>query len=433
MTQPSRSHRHGGLGLAASLRRSGSLVALAWRSLGRQRRRTTLLVGVVAYSTTAIVFFWGYTDGFLDAIFQGQARFVAAPVEVEAIAHHDDPDPSHAIDDLEAVMDLVAQVAGVQAVAPRLDVPTLVRSPSAAQGMVLRGVDPTVDADIGGFASLVVEGRYVDAPGEAIVGSELARRLDVRVGDTLEADARGLAGTTSIALTVVGVVETGIDFVDAGTIQTHIADAQTLAGITSATTIAVSATRGREQTTARKIDEALVANGLSDSYAAYSVEESLGALAQGLEAERAQILPLGLLFSAFAAVAVASSVVVSVLERTREFGVMMALGFEPARLARLVTLEAILASVGGFVVGAVAGYALLVWMQQVNVLGPIFSRFLGTFLSSLAVGNDIRTAVRAEYLGYAGATVALAATFAAFGPARTVRALVPSHAMRRND
>jgi ABC-type antimicrobial peptide transport system permease subunit len=125
--------------------------------------------------------------------------------------------------------------------------------------------------------------------------------------------------------------------------------------------------------------------------------------------------------------------VVSVLERTREFGVMMALGFAPARLAWLVTLEAVLASSGGFVLGTVIGYALLFWMQQVNVLGPFFSNFVGSFLAGLAVGNDIRTEVRAEYLIYAGATVALAALFAVLTPARTVRTLVPAEAMRSSE
>jgi len=50
------------------------MIRLAWRSLGRQRRRTALLIVVVAYATISLLFFWGLTDGFLTSIYQSQAR-----------------------------------------------------------------------------------------------------------------------------------------------------------------------------------------------------------------------------------------------------------------------------------------------------------------------------------------------------------------------
>ena len=76
---------------------AASLARLAWRNLWRQRRRTLLLVVVVAYATLAIVFFWGFVDGFLDSIMNAQGRLIAAPVLITTERYHGDPDPSNAM------------------------------------------------------------------------------------------------------------------------------------------------------------------------------------------------------------------------------------------------------------------------------------------------------------------------------------------------
>jgi len=121
------------------------------------------------------------------------------------------------------------------------------------------------------------------------------------------------------------------------------------------------------------------------------------------------------------------------MERTREFGVMLALGMSHRRLGAMVTLEAILAALVGYAVGLVVGYALLIWMAEVNVLGPLFAGIWGDLLSGLALGTDIRTDVRFVYVAYAGATVVLAALGAILTPARRVMGLVPAEAMRAAD
>jgi len=75
---------------AGRVTRRGTTVALwrlAWRNLWRQRRRTQLLVVVVAYATLAIIFLWGFIDGFMNGMLASQGRLVAAPVLVTPIPY----------------------------------------------------------------------------------------------------------------------------------------------------------------------------------------------------------------------------------------------------------------------------------------------------------------------------------------------------------
>jgi ABC-type lipoprotein release transport system permease subunit len=405
-----------------------SLIKLAWRSLQRQRRRTVLLIAVVAYATFTILFFWGFVDGFLVSILQGQAKLVYAPVTVTTPAYHDDPDPVHALPDLDAALAAVQGAPRVDASAPRVELAALLRSPYASRGVLLRGVDPQREPRVSDVPSRIGEGRMIEAPGEAVLGTILAGDLDVRVGERIAIDAASLAGPAATGVTLVGIVDAGIELVDETTAWVHLDDARTLAGVDGATSVAVAVPPGREASVAQDLNERL-----PDGVAAYGIMDQMGELARGLAAERLSMIPIGLIFSVFAAIAVTSSVLVSVMERTREFGVMLSLGLAPGRLAWMVTLEAVLASLLGYAVGALAGYALLIWLANVNLLGPLFLGLWSDMFSTLAIENDIRTDVRAMYLIPAGLTVALAALFAALTPARRVRSLVPAEAMRSAD
>jgi len=123
-------------------------------------------------------------------------------------------------------------------------------------------------------------------------------------------------------------------------------------------------------------------------------------------------------------------VVVSVLERTREFGVMVALGLDQASLAWLVTFESVFATTLGWLVGLAAGYGVLWIFSVTNALGALMVGMYGDVLSGLALTDQVYAAVRPEYALFASVTVALAAVFAILVPARRVRRLNPSEAMR---
>ncbi len=400
------------------------LYRLAWRNLWRQRHRTLLLVIVVAYATLGIIFFWGFTDGFLNSIVSGQARFVAAPGIITTTAYHDDPDPENALPNLDFIDSAVA-APQVRGAAPRLEFPALIRSPYATEGVLARGVDPALEAQVSGIPGAVGEGRMIEAPGEVIIGRALAENIDIRLGERLTIDVSSVAGPQAAGLTVVGLVGSGIDLVDETVLLLHLDQARELTGIATATGVALDIPFGREEAAAAAVNPRLGAE-----LRTYPVAELLGALQEGLAAERAQTIPLGLIFSIFAAVTVTSTVVVSVLERTREFGIIISLGLDQNRLSRLITLEAIYATLIGFGVGLGLGYGLLWWMNSVNVMGPLLANIYGDFLRGFGVSDEIFTGLSPEYILWAAITVALAGILAALAPAQRIRNLNPSEAMR---
>ncbi len=403
-----------------------SIAKLAWRNLWRHKRRTQLLLAVVAYATVAIIFFWAFYDGFVGVLLDGQARYLAAPVLVQNEAYRADPDPEHALTTLDLQAQL-ADVEGVRGVAPRLEFQSLLRSPYRALGSVVRGVDPALEARVSNLPGDIGEGRMLQGAGEIVLGVELAKELDVRVGERLAIDVQSTAGSQGAGLRLVGVIESNVLPVDKSMALVHIDDARALTGVATATGLALDVRQGNEAAVASRIErEGILPAGVM----AYPIQALLGALMAGIEEKRTSMIPFVLVVALFAAVTVMSTVIVSVLERTREFGVITALGLNQGQLARMITLEAIYTTVIGFGVGALVGYALTAVMTATNLMGPFIHGFYGRYLSGLAITDRFIFATSLTYLAWAAATIVMAGVLAIVVPGRRVRNLNAAEAMR---
>ncbi len=400
-----------------------ALARLAWRNVWRHRRRTFLLVLAVAYAAFGGIFFWGLNDGIIASVLTTQARFVAAPVLVAATAYWDDPDPEHALPDL-GVAAALRQAPGVRAMALRLEFPALIRSAYTAQSVQARGVQPEEERAVSVVPSRIAGGRMLRSPGELVLGQGLAERIDVRLGERAVLDAASLAGPRAAGLVVVGLVATGVQAIDDRAVLVHIEDARRLTGVRTATGIVLDVARGREDAVASEIQH-LLPQGLH----AYGLSESLGAMQDALEMRRASSLPIALIFAVVAAAAVTSTAVVSVIERTRELGMIAALGMAPSRLAMVVVLETLITTGIGWASGLAAGYATLAALARVNVLGNLFGS-LSSAYTSFPFGGEIYAAVRPAYALYASITVVIAVVLAVLIPARRIRRLNPARAMR---
>lgn len=397
---------------------------LAWRNIFRQKRRTILLVLVVAYATAATIFIWGMTDGQTESILGNQARYLQAPAMIAKVGYYDDPDPDNALANLDFI-DRAAKIPGVQGTAPRLDFFGVVRSAYRSKNMQIRGIEPTLEPKVSSVPGKIFEGRMLEKPSEVVMGVDLAKDLDVRLGERIAIEASSSAGPQAKGLILVGTVKTDISAVDDNMIFVHIDDARDLTGVTTATGVALNIARGQEDTVATRVNAAL--SDIPDIHTS-GVSELLGPLAQ--QARRTGVLiVIVIFFGLFAALAVTSTMLVSVLERSREFGMMGAIGMEPPKLSVMVILEAVLTSFMGWLVGLVIGYTITNIMGHWNILGPVFSR-AGNAFSSFGLGSELYTSSKPIFALYAAATVAFAALFALIIPARKVAKMNIVEAMR---
>jgi ABC-type lipoprotein release transport system permease subunit len=248
----------------------------------------------------------------------------------------------------------VAAVEGTRAVAPRAFGFALVGTEEKSVGAMLVGVDPVAERALGPIDRRVVQGRFLgEAAGEVTVGSGLAEDLDLKLGDTVVAVTQAADGSLGNALyTVVGVHKTGDAQLDRMGLYLRLPDLQDLLGLPDQVhglTILTDDPDDVDAYTAR-LREAVG----SDVVQVQTWREASPQAAQLMAmSDVGGLILVAIVFGA-AAFGVLNTMTMSVFERTRELGVLLAIGLRPYQMVAMIVLE----SVGLAAVAAAIGLAL---------------------------------------------------------------------------
>jgi ABC-type lipoprotein release transport system permease subunit len=342
------------------------LVAMAWRNVLRNPRRSLLTAAAMGIAVAFLMMVLALTAGMY-----GQMRDVLVTRSLGHVqVHHPDwPGRRQLFDALQDVDATVAALEGdpaVVRVAPRLYGNALLGGKDRTEGAQITGVDPAREDAVRGLAEDVVEGAWLaEAPAHAaVLGADLAERLELHVGDEVLAVTQAADGSLGNDLyRVVGLVRTGSPSVDRAGAFLHRADlAELLALPDRAHELVIVGRDDSDAGVAALATE--VRRVLGDRTAlvrTWSEVDPTTAQLFGMQ-EFGSWLMVGFFF-AVSAVGVVNTLLMSVFERTREIGVMRAIGLRPRQVVLLVVLEAVmlagLAIVVGGALGAVGDAALV--------------------------------------------------------------------------
>ncbi len=343
------------------------VVRLAWRNLWRQPRRTWLTIGAITFSNILLVFMMSLQFGMYNLMIDNSLQAFTGHMQVQAPGFVDDHRMRQTVPDVAGLAQSLRESLTLDTVAARAQAFVLASSEERSYGVAVIGVEPQFERNVSSIPGLVGEGRFFDDrdAAEIVVGSVLARNLRVGLGDELTILGSGLDGSFAAAvLTVVGIIDSGIPDLD-----------RTLAEIPLGLFQEVFSMRGAGHQiviNAANIDLApelqLRVEHLLAGNADVVVQEwdrLQPGLRQAIQADMSSSFFMYGVLTILVAFSVLNTQLMSVLERTREFGIVMALGLKPGRLGRLVMLEtAIMGGVGG-ILGALAGSAIT-WYFSAN-------------------------------------------------------------------
>ncbi|MDD5265368.1 MAG: ABC transporter permease [Candidatus Bipolaricaulis sp.] len=400
-----------------------STFRMAWRGLWRHPRRTILMVLMVAFASLVIIVMWGVMDGFMASMVDSQIAVDQGSIKIRATGYDEDPAPEHGLSpNAVAAAESALAAAGIDTYASRLSVYGMVKSAYGATGIEIRGIDLEGESRVTSLPSQIAVGRGLANPGEILLSEEIARRLDVRIGERVVVLAQADSGPQSLAVTAVGFFGSGIPNLDKAIVLVALADAQRLAVSSGATEVVISLPRTQK---AESVSAGLRA-ALGDAFVVKSYFEANPLIKSLIEAARVEMLPIIFILALLAGFGVANTVLFSVLERTREFGVMIAVGMSPKRLGRIVQLEALVASALGFVVGGSLGYLALLALTRGITIGTTWASMAG----DLSMPAKLYASASGIYLLGSLAVVLSTALIAAWYPARRAAGLQPVEAIR---
>lgn len=408
----------------------GLVTRLAWRSLLRHPQRSVLTMAAVAATVLLTAAMWAWTAAVERNLFDNITELETGHVRVRAAAPGRQDDDA-LLPGADAMLGALSRQTAVRAVTLRLDVPALAIAGGEARGILVRGILPERERDLADYGRWISAGRDLRA-GEidaATTGSDLLRLLRLRVGDELIIVASGRrTGVTARAVRVVGSVAFPAPEMRQAMVLVPLALARQLAGAPDEATAAVALVRDVHRPSDRRRIGAVAAT-LAAELGRRGRVETWDRAAPDL-AGFLSVLPIvtavfGGAFLLLGGLVVANTCYLGVVERTRELGVLAALGAGPWRLTALVVMETALLAVPAAALGA-AAISLVVTRLSSGFTVPLL-RELGAevglravFFPDLALGRTVADA--AAMVG-----IALAA---AILPARLAAAIPPAAAMR---
>ncbi|MCK5326193.1 MAG: ABC transporter permease [Woeseiaceae bacterium] len=404
------------------------VLRLAWRNLWRQPRRTWLTTGAMVFSNVLLIFMISLQFGMYRLMIDNSLQAFTGHMQVQAPGYIDDQKIRQTVPNVRQLAAALRQELGSETIAARASTFVLASSEERTYGIAVYGIEPQFEPQVSSIPGLITAGRFLDADdaAEIVIGSVLARNLRVSVGDELTLLGSGKDGSFAAAVvTVAGIFESGVPDIDRSVAELPLGLFQDIFYMEgSGHQVVVNAPRLSEADTLQSEVEALLPPG--QDLVVQDWDALQPGLKQAIQADMSSAFFMYGILVILVAFSVLNTQLMSVLERTREFGIVMALGLTPGRLGRLVLLETAMMGLMGVALGALLGGALTWWLGVHGFSYPGMEEMATKF--NLPARMYPRVTLTSLLAG--PAVVMLFSLLAALYPALRLHRLHPVEAMR---
>ncbi len=333
--------------------------SIALRSLWRNPRRSALTSGATAFGLGAFLFLYAFTDGFFEQMINNSIDFSTSHVQIEPRGYRDERSPTLFISQPETILAQAQQHPEVVAAAPRIQVEAMINSPTQIEPLILTGVDSVLEPQVTKLDKKIVEGRYLQTNSamEIVLGRKLADELDVRLGEKVVVTTQLADGSLGpAAYRLVGIYQTDNEIFDRTLGFIDLTQAQTLLAMPER--ISTLTLRLDHRDLSQQVADDLNQELTGTNYQAQSWQQIMPVLVQMIDVSQLMFYVVLVIVFLVVAIGVTNTLFMSVLERTREFGVMLAMGTEPLLIVRMVIYEAVILGLAGIFVGVLIGVSL---------------------------------------------------------------------------
>jgi ABC-type lipoprotein release transport system permease subunit len=336
---------------------------LAWRNLWRQPRRTWLTIGAMVFSNALLVFMISIQFGMYDLMIENTLKAFSGHMQVQAPGYLEDAKMRQVVPDVRPLAAKLRAALDLDTVAARGGAFALASSEDRSYGVQILGVEPANEVLVSSIPGLVKEGRFLrnsDAA-EIVIGSVLARNLRTGIGGEVTLLGSGMDGSFAAGVaTIVGIFNTGVSDMDRSIAEIPLGYFQDVFAMEGAGHQIVITTPDLAtiETMKTRVEALLPAH---DDLVVHDWDALQPGLKQVIQADLSSAFFMYGVLVVLVAFGVLNTQLMSVLERTREFGVVMALGLTPARLGRIVMLETIFMGMVSVLLGALIGGLVTVY------------------------------------------------------------------------
>ncbi len=340
------------------------MIALAWRNLWRNKTRTLLTACGIAFAVFLVTFSMALQGGSYADMIKAATRFYTGHAQITQRDFLSDSKLEQTIPNATALGDQLQSSLPLVAL-PRVQAFGIVSKDERSIGGMLMGVDFAAEAAQLDLFDNISAGAVPTQPDEALVGAAMARNLGAELGDDIVILGSGKqGGVAAMALTIGGILSTGQAELDRSLLFAPLAGVQEAFGLEDEVhnIVLVLENYAQGAALAQPIGELLQAD---QSYRTW--QQLLPEVEQGIELDRVSGQLFFFILLILVSFAVLNTFVMVIFERTREFGMLMALGLRPWQIIGQVQIEAFFLGILGVLLGSVLSAALVGYLSQVGI------------------------------------------------------------------
>jgi ABC-type lipoprotein release transport system permease subunit len=330
------------------------LIKIAWRNIWRSKKRSAIIIASIIIGLWAGVFLIAFYNGMIEQRVRTAITQEISHIQIHHTEFNKDYDPKYTIQNRGAIYDSIKNIPDVKSLAARMIFMGMISSASGNSGIKLIGIYPDQEQSVTGLKDKLIQGNYFDSgrTNQMLIGERLIKKLKLNLGSKAILTFQDKEGNlASSAFKIKGVYKTSNSPYDEKYVFVRVHDLDLLAGLPGEIHEIAILLRSNNSLNAiqtslqRKFPDVLIENWMQ-------ISPEIGLTVS--VSDQMVFIYLGIILLALA-FGIINTMMMSVLERTRELGMLMALGMNKLRVFIMIILETLFLVLVGCPAGIVLG------------------------------------------------------------------------------
>jgi len=384
---------------------------IAWKNIWRSRSRSFVVIGSVVIGVWAFIFMMGFTTSMSKGYVNNAVRFQTSHIQLHNPAFKEDKEVKYTLD--PSVYDEIAKMPEVKSSGIRSLANGMIRSSQASRGITIIGVEPKQEEELTQLSEKIVEGEYFQEgkQHEILISKKLAENLKVKLRKKIVLYFQDLTGeVVTGSFRIVGLFDIGNKNVDLGNVLVTRSELNRYLGNPDAAHEIAILLKDKDQSLEKMKAE------LTQNYPNLKVEDYTQ-LSPEIKVIESHIYTISIfmlfIFMLALIFGIVNTMLMAILERTHELGMLIAIGMSRWKLFLMIVLETIYLSIIGAPFGMLLGWATVSWYGNKGIDLSSFSKGVQQFGMDTIIYPELELNIIIQLTIAVAVTAVLASLFPA--------------------